>query len=156
MKIISGGQTGADRAALDFAVAAGIEHGGFVPKGRWAEDGPLPDRYNLVETVSEDVNERTERNVRSADLTLILSHGPLTGGSLHTLECARLAGRPCMVVDLGGTDIDAAAAMVAAWLAEHRPASLNVAGPRTSDDPQIYGATLQLLARVQARGGFAG
>ena len=81
MKLVSGGQTGADRAALDVALELGIDHGGWVPKGRAAEDGRLPSRYRVRETPSEDPAERTERNVADADAALLISHGPLTGGS---------------------------------------------------------------------------
>ncbi len=81
MKLVSGGQTGVDRAALDVALELGIDHGGWVPKGRAAGDGPLPSRYRVRETPSEDRAERTGRNVADADATLLISHGPLTGGS---------------------------------------------------------------------------
>ncbi len=75
MKIISGGQTGADRAALDVAIECGIDHGGWVPQGRWAEDGPLPRGYHMRETEVTQLATRTEWNVRDADATLIFSHG---------------------------------------------------------------------------------
>src|SRR5687768_672118 len=88
MKLISGGQTGADRAALDVALELGIDHGGWVPKGRSAEDGPLPGRYRVRETPSEDRAERTKRNVADSDATLLISHGPLTGGSELTRRSA--------------------------------------------------------------------
>jgi hypothetical protein len=154
MKIMSGGQTGADRAALDFAIASGIDHGGFVPRGRWAEDGRLPARYDVDETESADVDVRTELNVRTTDLTLILCHGAPTGGTLFTLECARSLGRPHKLIDLGETDIETAATAVSDWLAGYKPSSLNVAGPRASEDPTIYDAAMELLVRVRARGGF--
>ena len=99
-KIISGGQTGADRAALDFAIDHGIPHGGWVPKGRLAEDGPLDPKYRLRETDSEDHSIRTEKNVLDSDGTLILFYNELSGGSLLTLELARKHDRPVLTIDL--------------------------------------------------------
>ncbi|MCX8018628.1 MAG: putative molybdenum carrier protein, partial [Rhodocyclaceae bacterium] len=99
-RIISGGQTGVDRAALDWAIARGIPHGGWCPKGRLAEDGPIAPRYNLTETESADLGERTWCNVRDSDGTLILNRGDLSGGSLKTLYLAERLGRPCLVVPL--------------------------------------------------------
>ena len=87
-KIISGGQTGVDRAALDAAIKLAIAHGGSIPKGRITEDGPLPDTYNLKETRSSSYAERTAKNVQDADGTLIISRGQLTGGSEYTREMA--------------------------------------------------------------------
>ncbi len=92
MRLISGGQTGADRAALDVALELGLDHGGWVPKGRAAEDGPLPGRYRVRETPSEDRAERTMRNVADSDATLLISHGPLTGGSELTGGSRRSLG----------------------------------------------------------------
>jgi hypothetical protein len=80
-RIISGGQTGAERAALDFAIKMGLQHGCWVPKGRLAEDGPIPARYNLKEMPTKNFPQRTERNVKKADGTLIVFHGKLTRGS---------------------------------------------------------------------------
>jgi len=87
-KIISGGQTGADRAALDFAIEVGIPHGGWVPKGRKAEDGEIPDKYSLQEMATSSYPARTEKNVIDSDGTLIISHGRLSGGSLSTKKVA--------------------------------------------------------------------
>src|SRR2546428_7239726 len=96
-KIISGGQTGADRAALDFAIARGIPHGGWCPRGRLAEDGVISDRYQLTETPSANSAQRTEGNVRDSDGTVIFSIGPkLTGGSKQTAEFARQHRKPCL------------------------------------------------------------
>jgi len=79
-KIISGGQTGADRAALDFAIKRGIPHGGWIPKGRKTEDGTLPEKYHLLEMPTGSYSKRTEKNILDSDGTLIVSHGLLTGG----------------------------------------------------------------------------
>ncbi|MGH7337286.1 MAG: putative molybdenum carrier protein [Myxococcota bacterium] len=146
-RIVSGGQTGADRAALDFALANGIRAGGWVPKGRVAEDGRIPERYpDLVETESADPAVRTARNVRDSDGTLILSHGPLDGGSRLTFEEAERAHKPVLHLDLDQMDVAAAAARLQSWLAELRPHTLNVAGPRASRDPRIAAATGAVLA----------
>lgn len=94
-RIISGGQTGADRAALDFAIAHGVPHGGWCPKGRRAEDGGVPDRYALQATPSKEYGQRTEWNVRDAGATVIFTIGPeLTGGSELTAECTVKHGKP--------------------------------------------------------------
>ena len=93
VKIISGGQTGADRAALDFAIKHNIPHGGWMPKGRKAEDGPLPDRYQLEEMPTASHRARTEQNVIDSDGTVIISHGILTGGSAYTAKMARKHSR---------------------------------------------------------------
>jgi len=100
IKITSGGQTGVDRAALDAAIACGVPHGGWCPKGRLAEDGPIPSIYHLQETDSGEYPVRTQANVEAADLTLIFSHGPLTGGSLLTRQFAEELGKPCVHIDL--------------------------------------------------------
>ena len=100
MKIISGGQTGVDRGALDAAMELGIPHGGWCPRGRTAEDGRIPDRYQLRETDSPDYSFRTEQNVLDSDATLILYRGRIAGGTELTLRLARQHGRPHLVVDL--------------------------------------------------------
>jgi len=100
-EIWSGGQTGVDRAAHDAALAAGVPIRGWVPRGRWAEDGQVPARYiGLVETDSDDVAVRTEWNVRDSDATLILTFGPMTGGTELTWLLAMKCGRPSLVLDL--------------------------------------------------------
>ena len=97
-KIISGGQTGADRAALDVAIELNIPHGGWIPKGRKTEDGLLPDKYQLKEMSTASYPKRTEKNVIDADGTLILTHGKLSGGSALTVKIAMKHGRPYLDV----------------------------------------------------------
>jgi hypothetical protein len=151
-RIVSGGQTGADRAALDVALELGFHVGGWIPRGRWTEDGPLPDRYpNFRETDSADPSDRTARNVRDADATLLVSHGPLSGGSLLTRQIATRLGKPVLHLDLEASGEDGAAAMLGRWLAEVRPRTLNVAGARQSHDPAIFDATARLLRRALGR-----
>jgi hypothetical protein len=147
-KIVSGGQTGADRAALDAALRAGIAHGGWVPRGKKAEDGRIPARYRVREMPSFRYADRTERNVLDSDATLIVSRGPLTGGSRLTLGLARKYRRPCLHVDLDATGMAEAEAKVRSWLEENGVGTLNVAGPRASNDPGIYERVLSLLLGV--------
>ncbi len=147
-KIVSGGQTGADRAALDFAIEYGIEHGGWVPEGRKAEDGILSMQYNLVELPGGDYPDRTARNVMDADGTLIISHGELTGGSLLTRVVAEKQGKPVLHVDMGRLIAFDAAIDIHEWMAANDIEVLNVAGPRESKDPDIYKTTRNLLETV--------
>ncbi len=145
LKIISGGQTGADRAGLDAAIALGLPHGGFCPKGRRAEDGPIPVRYRMEETETPDYPDRTERNVESADGTVVFTSGAPRGGSALTLALARKHRKAALHVDLGrGTPEDAAGA-VRAWISEKGIAVLNVAGSRESESPGIHDAVLAIL-----------
>ncbi len=144
-KIISGGQTGVDRAALDVALAIGIPCGGWCPKGRRAEDGVIPAHYPLTETTSKDYRVRTRRNVREADGTLILSRGPLSGGSALTRWLAKELDRPCLVVDLVKRP---RVSDVRAWLTSNNIHTLNIAGPRESNQPGIYLQAKKFLRRV--------
>ena len=150
-KIVSGGQTGADRAALDFARATGLQTGGWVPRGRVAEDGRIPEHYvGLEETDSDDPAVRTALNVRDSDATLILSHGPLAGGSLLTFQKATRPERPVLHLDLDQVSIVSAAAQLRRWLATVRPRILNVAGPRASEDNRIASDTEAVLRAAWA------
>ena len=149
-KIISGGQTGADRAALDVAIALGIPHGGYVPRGRLAEDGPLDARYCMVELADESYDARTEANVLASDATLIVSIGPLSGGSALTRRLAEEHRKPCLHVDRAACGREQAAATIQAWLADRRPAVLNVAGPPESTTPGIYAEVREVLRAVLA------
>ena len=136
-KIVSGGQTGADRAALDWAIDHGVAHGGWCPRGRRAEDGAIPVHYQLSETPSERYEERTAWNVRDSDGTVILTLSTaLTGGSLTTAERARDLGRPYLHVSREG-DGAAAADALRHFVDAHSIAVLNVAGPRASGEPGI-------------------
>jgi len=144
-KIISGGQTGADRAALDFAIRHGIPHGGRVPKGRKAEDGRVPDIYKVREMASSSYSARTEQNALDADGTLIISHGRLTGGSSYTAWMARKHGRPLLHLDMAQVQVHEAAQRLRAWLDANSIRVLNVAGPRHSTDPDIYDTTMRVL-----------
>jgi hypothetical protein len=134
-KLVSGGQTGVDRAALDAALDHGLPVGGWCPKGRRAEDGPIPDRYPLKETPSEAYAQRTAWNVRDSDGTLIISDGTLAGGTALTREEARAQDRPVLHVR---TYDPAPVPMIRAWAEEHALRTLNAAGPRASEADGIY------------------
>ncbi|MEN6449261.1 MAG: putative molybdenum carrier protein [Thermoguttaceae bacterium] len=145
MKIISGGQTGVDRAALDAAMELGIDHGGWCPRGRLAEDGRIPDRYLLRETESAVYAVRTERNVVESDATLILYRGRVSGGTELTLRLARRYGRRYLAVDL---DAKPDAADARRWLDQNDVDTLNVAGPRESQSPGIGQLAREFLVRL--------
>lgn len=147
MKIVSGGQTGADRGALDAAIAMGIPHGGWCPRGRLAEDGRIGDRYELSETESPEYSVRTEQNVLDSDATLILCRGRPRGGTDLTRQLAERHGRPCMVVEL---DHPPPAEEVRNWLRAEQVEVLNVAGPRESQSPGIAAAAREFIEAVFA------
>ncbi len=152
-KILSGGQTGVDRAALDVALELSIPIGGHLPEGRKDENGdvlPVEKYVGMQETDTDDVTVRTELNVQNSDATLIFSHGALFGGSAHTERMARQHGQPCLHVDLDQQDADQAVRLVRAWLSDTQPGVLNVAGPRSSDDPEIYTKVKCVLAGALA------
>jgi Circularly permutated YpsA SLOG family len=141
-KVVSGGQTGVDRAALDVALEHGIPCGGWCPRGRRAEDGGIQARYPVMETPSVDYAQRTEWNVRDADGTLILTRGPATGGTALTMEIAHRLGKPCLIIDLDGSPISS---IVRAWADKNRIQTLNIAGPRESTSPGIYERSRRFL-----------
>ena len=142
IRIVSGGQTGVDRAALDAAIALGIPHGGWCPRGRMAEDGPIPDRYELTETDSPEYWVRTERNVLDSDATLILYRERLSGGTELTLRLARQHDRPHLVVDM---EDPPSSDTFHAWMQTNQVGVLNVAGPRESQNPEIAAAAQWFL-----------
>src|SRR5690348_1010905 len=146
--IVSGGQAGADRAALDFAMESGRDHGGWCPRGRKAEDGPIPAKYRLTETESANYRSRTVRNVTDSDATLILNMGELAGGSLETLRIAERRGKPVRVVQLDSTLSDQDIAVLREWLQSARVQTLNIAGVHESKRPGTYDAALALLRRL--------
>lgn len=149
-KIISGGQTGADRAALDIAIELGIPHGGWIPKGRKAEDGRLPDKYRLSETSTIDYNQRTELNIIDSEGTLIFSHGAPTGGSAFTQQMAKKHHRPCLHIDLNEIEESKAVQIIASWIGTRKMKILNVAGSSASKDSAIYDAVKRILGSVFA------
>ena len=145
-RIVSGGQTGADRAGLDVAEQLGLASGGWVPRGRRAEDGAIPARYtSLNETESESYEERTRLNVRDSDATVIFTRGQPAGGSALTADHARALSKPLLVIDLDEHRLEDAIERLRSWLAETRPGTLNVAGARLSEAPGIAEATAHVL-----------
>jgi len=148
LRVISGGQTGVDRAALYVAIARDIEHGGWCPRGRLAEDGPLPMRYALQETESSGYRQRTRINVRDSHGTLILNEGELSSGSALTAHFAAQLGRPCSVVALDEGDREAALGAVVAWMQSTGVCVLNVAGPSESKRPGTYPRAYAYLERL--------
>jgi hypothetical protein len=145
--IISGGQTGADRAALDFAIENGFDHGGWCPRGRKAEDGAIPARYELRETPSPRYAQRTGWNIRDSDGTLVVSiAAEPQGGTRLTLELARRLGKPVLHLALeSAVPIDDVGLQLSDFLSEQSIQILNVAGPRASQEPEIAAFTTKVL-----------
>src|ERR1700724_2089469 len=151
-KIISGGQTGADRAGLDFAIETGLEHGGYVPRGRKAEDGRIDERYNLVELSTSSYPARTRRNIEESDGTVIFSlERLLSGGTKLTWEHANKLSKPVLHIydtrkerisnpDSHRLEIQA----LTDFLRSNKIEVLNVAGPRESKEPGVYKLTLTI------------
>lgn len=150
-KIISGGQTGVDRGALDAALDAGFPCGGWCPRGRRAEDGRIDDRYPLTETPSASYRVRTRRNVEDSDGTLILSPFEPTGGTLLTARHAERIGRPLLQIRLDSAGDGAALEAICAWLETFPGGRMNVAGPRESGAPGIQETCRSMIARVISR-----
>lgn len=149
-KVVSGGQTGVDRAALDVALSLGIEIGGWCPKHRWAEDGTIPAKYPLFETRSSDVHVRTQRNVEISSATLVLTRGSPMGGTRYTVEIADSICRPVLVIDLNDGQPDHVQA-IARWLDQVKPAVLNVTGPRESGAPGVTDQAKWILTHAFMR-----
>ena len=147
-KIISGGQTGADRAALDVALKFGIPHGGWIPKGRIAEDGRLSDKYRLREMPTDSYPARTEKNVQESDGTLIIARGQLTGGTDYTRKMTLRHKKQLLGIDLNLVSHFDAASLIASWIRIQKVKVLNVAGPRASEDQQIYSDVVIILEQV--------
>lgn len=141
-KVISGGQTGVDRAGLDAAMEAGIPVGGYCPKGRLAEDGTIPERYPLTELTGDDYPARTEKNVMESDGTLILNVGKLSGGTELTLDYSRKHHKPCLVIQL---DCGPETGPVIQWAKENPIRVLNIAGPRESKQPGLHDIAVAFL-----------
>jgi len=148
-RIISGGQTGVDRAALDVARELGIPCGGWSPKGRRAENGAIPEWYSMKEMPSPGYSPRTAKNVREANGTLILTWGQPTGGTALTVKLARKQRKPFLLVDLaqGGEP-----ETVRDWIWRNEIEILNVAGPRESQSPGIHDRAVGFLRQVLKKG----
>ena len=151
-QLISGGQTGVQRAALDAALAQAFPCGGWCPKGRKTEDGPLPARYPLQETDSPGYTKRTIQNVRDSDGTLIITRGVPTGRTDLSLTSARRRAKPVLVIDLEAMPSQAAAVeKIPTWAGRRFIRHLNVTGPRESRCPGIYAEARTLLTGLLAQ-----
>ncbi|WGV28174.1 putative molybdenum carrier protein [Halotia branconii] len=148
LKIISGGQTGADRAALDWAIVHQVDHGGWCPRGRKAEDGIINARYKLTETPSSKYSQRTEWNVRDSDGTVIFSISPeIFAGTLLTVESAQKYQKPYIHVCKQLTDINPVS-QLQLFISNFGIVNLNVAGPRASNEPEVYQFVKEILDRA--------
>ena len=148
LKIISGGQTGVDRAALDVAIELGVRHGGWVPKGRKAEDGIISTKYNLQELCSSDYSNRTQKNVLNSDGTLIITRGGIKNGSKLTLKLVMQHGLSYFHLDLNSMDVFFGAKSISSWISRNKIQILNVAGPRASQDEEIYMDSIKIIKMV--------
>ncbi len=148
--VVSGGQTGADRAALDWAIGVGMPHGGWCPRGRKAEDGPLATQYALQEMPSEDYGARTRQNVIDSDGTLIVNTGELEGGTLKTIRIAEKLCKPHLLLQMdGGVQEDNVRDFIF-WTRRESIFKVNIAGPRASKRPDIYHLVRELLDQAAA------
>ena len=143
LTIVSGGQTGADRAALDWAITHHLEHGGWCPADRLAEDGSIPARYHLRETQSANYSERTRLNVEESDGTLVVTPDPPEGGTLLTLRHAQAVGKPVLLVTRANEG--EAPGLLQTFIRTHAIRTLNVAGPRASGSPEVTNMVERLL-----------
>ena len=151
IKLVSGGQSGADIAALDFALEHGLPHGGWCPRGRKSEDGTIGERYKLKETPNADYVQRTEWNVRDSDGTVVFSIATvLTGGSKKTLDLARKHGKPVLHIAREGSGAPPPAQALARFIEDHRIKVLNVAGPRASKEPEVYAFVKRVMSEALA------
>lgn len=145
--LVSGGQSGTDRAALDFAIAAGIPHGGWCPRDRRAEDGRIPPEYNLKETWGSGYRDRTQKNVEDSDGTIVFIDGSLNeeSGSALTLQLCRRLERPCLFVNFAVDTIENAAKSIREFVRDQKIKILNVAGSRASISPGIGPKVIEVL-----------
>lgn len=147
-RIISGGQTGVDRGALDAALKASFTCGGWCPEGRKAEDGPIPERYPLQELPGTDYRQRTRRNVVDSDGTLVISFGEPTGGTLATVRFCERLRKPVLVVDGSRFNADDVAGEAAEFIHAARIKVLNVAGQRESKHAGAQAFAEQVVHRL--------
>jgi hypothetical protein len=152
-KIISGGQTGVDRGALDAALAAGVPCGGWCPDGRKAEDGAIPNRYPVTELRSSGYRERTRQNVIDSDGTLVIYFGELSGGTRETVRFCERFHKPMLALDGSRMDVSMVAAQAVEFVKTRAIAVLNVAGPRESTYPGAYAFAKRVVQAMLMLGG---
>jgi len=150
-RIVSGGQTGVDRGALDAALTAGAPCGGWCPAGRIAEDGRIPAHYPLQDLPGAGYRERTLRNVQDSDATLIIYYVEPEGGTRQTLEFCIECGKPQLLIDAATLSAEEAARQVEAFVRERDIRTLNVAGPRASKQPFAHAYARQALSQALSR-----
>jgi predicted Rossmann fold nucleotide-binding protein DprA/Smf involved in DNA uptake len=148
IKIISGGQTGVDRAALDFAIKHNISCGGWCPKGRMAEDGTISSKYPLKETISSTYNERTKRNIEDSDATLIFYSQFMDAGTKVTVDYCTNFNKSLLIINLND---NLPIAKINNWLEQNNINNLNIAGPRESNSPGIYRKTYEILNSLSGK-----
>lgn len=147
-KIVSGGQTGVDQAALDAAIAHGMSYGGWLPSGRRTEKGPLPVRYKMQVLTSGGYPDRTRKNILDSDGTLIITKGVLTGGSALTAKIAVSRKKPLLHIDLSQLSQEEYQVLIIEWLSKYQPKILNIAGPRASSDNNIYDTAFTVVSEL--------
>ena len=148
MKIVSGGQTGVDRAALDAALELGIEAGGWCPQGRLAEDGAIAEKYPLKELPKADYLQRTKRNVIDSDGTVMIFFGNPAGGTQLTLEFCIKESRPYLLIDAQSLSVEQASVKIQRFIDKNNISILNVAGPRASEKAEAYGYAKLVILNV--------
>jgi len=149
IKIISGGQSGVDRAALDFAIKYKLDCGGFCPKGRLAEDGIISGIYPLIETNSSLYKERTRLNVEISDALLIIYENNIGSGTQLAIEVAKTLNKDYHVIQVPSDEIHID--RILKWLLFLKPANINIAGPRESNDKGIYLHTIEFLEQLYGK-----
>ncbi len=148
MKIVSGGQTGVDRAALDFALESGIDAGGWCPEGRTAEDGRIPDKYPVIELPNSGYRQQTKRNVRDSDGTVIIYYEYPTVGTEQTITFCINEHKSYLLIDAQELTIHRAAEKLLSFIVDRNIQTLNVAGPRAGGEPRGYDFTKSVLVEV--------
>jgi hypothetical protein len=151
LKIISGGQTGVDRAALDAALELGVSAGGWCPEGRKAEDGPIAEKYPLQELPDGSYKERTLKNVQDSDATIIIYFKSISGGTKETLLYCLNEKKPYLLIDGSGITEDSASERIKYFIDENQISLLNVAGPRASKEQRAYEYTKQVITLMLQR-----
>ncbi len=148
-KIVSGGQTGVDRAALDAAIDCNFPYGGYVPKGRIAEDGVIPSKYSsLTELKNKDYVVRTRKNIEHSDGTVVIYKGKFGRGTKYTINYAKKVGKPLLEIDMSKLSVEQAVASIKSFIEKNEIQVLNVAGPRLSKSPEIYSLAYEIVKSI--------
>ena len=148
VKMVCGGQTGVDRAVLDFCLEKHIPCGGWCPDGRKAEDGRIDPKYPLEELTGGDYKDRTRSNVIDSDATVIIYHEKMAGGTFYSLDVARRQNKPYLILDMSELSVDEAAGRIPEFIERFAPGTLNFSGPRASQWDQGYSVTRKILQKA--------